>query len=101
MIITHLLSTTVVQLPIVIKENITGGIGEYSFRLQLQAQNRLYSLNLYNYDTLVMNFTAEGLDISIPGLKYNTRYSLAITNVNCFDKENTTTLEFLQGAVEL
>ncbi|CAI8043552.1 hypothetical protein GBAR_LOCUS24156 [Geodia barretti] len=45
--------------PIIIKDNITGGIGEYSFRLQLQAQNRLYSLSLYNNDTLVMNFTAE------------------------------------------
>ena len=101
MIIMHLLSTTAVPSPIIIKDNITGGIGEYSFRLQLQAQNRLYSLNLYNYDTLVMNFTAEGLDISIPGLKYNTRYSLVITNVNCFNEENTTTLEISQSAVEL
>ena len=101
MIITHFLSTTVILLPIIIKENITGGIGEYSFRLQLQAQKRLYSLSLYNNDTLVMKFMAEGLDISIPGLKYNTRYSLVITNVNCFDEENTTLLEVLQGAVEL
>ena len=97
----HLLSTTVVQLPIVIKQNITSGIGEYSFRLQLQAQKRLYLLSLYNNDTLVMKFTAEGLDISIPGFKYNTRYSLFITNVNCFGEENTTTLEISQGAVEL
>ena len=100
MIITHFLSTTVILLPIIIKENITGGIGEYSFRLQLQAQNRLYSLSLYNNDTLVTNFTAEGLDISIPGLKYNTRYSLVISSVNCFNEENNTTLEISQGAVE-
>ena len=88
--------------PIIINDNITGGIGEYSFRLQLQAQNRLYSLSLYNdVDTLVVNFTAEGSDISIPGLKYNTRYSLVISIVNCFNEENTTTLEISQGAVEL
>ncbi|CAI8023423.1 hypothetical protein GBAR_LOCUS13694 [Geodia barretti] len=54
-----LIKKQLVPLPIIMKENITGGIGEYSFRLQLQAQKRLYSLNLYNDDTLVMNFTAE------------------------------------------
>ena len=95
--------TTVTQLPIVMKESFTGGIGEYSFRVQLQAPNvdERYTLTLYNNDTLITNFTTESFNISIPGLDYNTRYSLVISTANCFNEENNTTLEISQGRVEL
>ena len=85
------------------KESITGGIGEYSFRVQLEAPivEEKYSLTLYKNDTLITNFTTESFNMSVPGLEYNTRYSLVISTANCFNEENNTTLEISQGRVEL
>ena len=76
------------------------GIGEYSFLLQLKTAPNItelkYSL-INNNECLIMNMSIKNLNISIPGLMFNSKYSIFLKTVNCFNEENTTKLEISLG----
>ena len=82
----------------IIETSVVYSIAQYSLELQLEIQSDAFVVVTLNYSNhLLLNFTTNNSSIKLQKLIYNGEYSLHATARNCFNENNTTTLEINEG----
>lgn len=82
----------------IIETSVVYNIAQYTLELQLEIQSDGFVVVTLNYSNhLLSNFTTNNSRIKLQNLIYNCEYSLYATASNCFNENNTTTLEINEG----